>query len=215
MTDRKNMSIMELAYQILFEHERAMSFNEIFDMICHEKEINEEEKAEMISQVYTDFIASAKFIYVGDDEWDIKGRRAIDLWDKDGAYYDEYPDYEEELNLFEDENERELDEYTIEEDFEEEEEEDDNIYEDDFDEDDIEDDDSEYDEFEEDDEDYIEDEEVLVLYEDDEFDKKDADDEEEIEEEEVEEEIVYEDDEDFDDEEYNEYMDDYENMYED
>ena len=196
MTDRKNMSMMELALQILSEQEKSMTFIEIYDLICAEKGISEEEKAAMISQVYADFIASAKFIYVGDDEWDIKGRRAIELWDKDGAYYDEYPDYEEELSLFEEDQAD--DDYSIEDDEDEDEDDDESIYEDDFDEDDIEDDeDTAYDAFDEDDDDYVEDEEDLIIEEDDEL----FEDEEEEEE--------------FDDEEYNEYMDDYEQMYED
>lgn len=210
MTDRKNMSIMELAYQILSEHERAMTFIEIIDMICTEKGISEEERLNMMSQVYTDFISSAKFIYVGDDEWDIKGRRTIDLWDKDGAYYDEYPDYEEELNLFEDE--KDLDEYSIDNDveIEEDEDEEESIYEKDITEDDIEDDDDDdYDDFEDDSEDYIEDEEDLDLEDEDE-DLEDEEDKEKSD-------LLFDEDEEeeFDDEEYNEYMDDYEEMYED
>jgi|AntAceMinimDraft_18_1070375.scaffolds.fasta_scaffold00010_54 DNA-directed RNA polymerase subunit delta len=196
MTDRKNMSIMELAYQMLLEQKKAMTFVELFDAICVEKQINEEEKAGMISQVYTDFISSAKFIYVGDDEWDIKGRRTIDLWDKDGAYYDEYPDYEEELNTFEDE--KHGNEYSLGDGVHEKEE--DSVYEADVTEEDIKDEeDTSYDEFEENDEDYVEDEEDLKV-------------------EEVVKEKVPEDEEEsaeFDDEEYNEYMDDYEEMYED
>ena len=196
---------MELAHQILVDNDKAMTFIELFDIICKEKEISPEEKQEIISQVYADFITSAKFIYVGDDEWDIKGRQTIDLWDKDGAYYDEYPDYEEELSLYDEKD----DEYSIDDDFEEEdEEEDENVYEDDFDEDDIDDDEeSEYDAFVEDDDDYIEDEEDLNFKE----DLKDDEDYNDFEEEEEEEEEQ----EEFDDEEYNEYMDDYEQMYDD
>lgn len=218
MTNRKTMSIMELAYEILHEEQRAMTFIELYDKICAEKDISEEEKAERVSQIYADFITSAKFIYVGDDEWDIKGRRTIDLWDKDGAYYDEYPDYEEELSLYDED--KDMDEYSIEDFEEEDEEEEDNEYENDFDEDDIEDDESEYDDFDEDEEDYIEDEEDLMFDEDDE-DFEDEDEEEEEEEEPQPEEEddfdTYEEEEseDFDDEEYNEYMDDYEKMYDD
>jgi DNA-directed RNA polymerase subunit delta len=152
MTDRKNMSIMELANLILKENNKAMTFMEIYDRIVEEKEISEDEKMEMISQVYADFILSARFIYVGDDEWDIKGRRTIDLWDKDGAYYDEYPDYEEELSAYDDiddfEDEDEID-------VEEDEDEDDSIYEKDYDDDDIEDEEDDLDE--EDAEEFIED----------------------------------------------------------
>ena len=197
MTDRKTMSIMELAFQILMDHGKAMTFVELYETICAEKGISEEERANTASQVYTDFITSAKFIYVGDDEWDIKGRQTIDLWDKDGAYYDEYPDYEEELSQY-DENNKTADEYSIEPVAAESEEESESVYEDDFKEQDIEDEDvTEYDDFVEDDEDYIEEEADLVFV-------------EETEKEETEEEK-----EEFDDEEYNEYMDDYEQMYED
>ena len=196
MTDRKTMSIMELAFQILMDHGKAMTFVELYETICAEKCISEEERAKTASQVYTDFITSAKFIYVGDDEWDIKGRQTIDLWDKDGAYYDEYPDYEEELSQY-DENNKTADEYSIEPVAAESEEESESVYEDDFKEEDIEDDVTEYDAFVEDDEDYIEEEADLVFV-------------EETEKEETEEEK-----EEFDDEEYNEYMDDYEQMYED
>jgi DNA-directed RNA polymerase subunit delta len=208
MTDRKNMSIMELANLILKENNKAMTFMEIFDRIVEEKEISPEEKMEMISQVYADFILSAKFIYVGDDEWDIKGRQAIDLWDKDGAYYDEYPDYEEELSAYD-----EIDDFDEEEDEEEvdeeEDEEDDNIYEKDYDvediEDDIELDDELDDEFNED---FSDDDDESLF---DEFEEEDED--IDIEEEE-EEDFTYDiEEEDFDDEEYNEYMDDYEKMY--
>ncbi len=215
MTDRKLMSIMELANDILLKNNKSMTFADIYDAICEIKNISDEEKASMISQVYADFISSAKFIYVGDDEWDIKGRQAIELWDKDGAYYDEYPDFEEELSQFEDSDE----DFDFDEDYEDEDEEDedeeDNAYEHDFDIDDedeedldeeldedlddefmeefkedLDDEDAMYDDFEsEEDEDYIEDEEDLV------FEEESS--------------------EDFDDEEYNEYMDDYEKMYDD
>ena len=209
MTDRKQMSIMELAYDILAKNEKAMSFSDIYDTICEIKGMNEEEKAVLISQVYADFISSAKFIYVGDDEWDVKGRQAIELWDKDGAYYDEYPDFEEELSQFEDSDE--------EFDLDEEEEEEESSYESDF---DIDDEDEEDDELEEDIEEDIDNEFIKEFKED--FEKEDDmyDDFEEEEEEdyiEDEEDLVFEEEseEEFNDEEYNEYMDDYEKMYDD
>ncbi|MFA7561347.1 MAG: DNA-directed RNA polymerase subunit delta [Candidatus Izemoplasmatales bacterium] len=206
MTDRKNMSIMELAGLILKENNKAMTFMEIFDRIVEEKEIPEEEKMDLISQVYADFILSARFIYVGDDEWDIKGRQAIDLWDKDGAYYDEYPDYEDELSQYEsDEDEEDFDIDTDED--EDEDEEDEDVYEKDYDDEDLEDDvdDLEDDIDEEFDEDFSDDDEESLF---DEFEEED----EEFEEEDYTYEID-EDEDDFDDEEYNEYMDDYEKMY--
>ncbi len=193
MTDRKNMSMIELAYVILKENKKAMTFLDLFKKIAKEKDLSDEEKSDKISQVYADFVSSGSFIYIGEDEWDIKGRQAIDLWDKDGAYYDEYPDYEEELSLYEDET---LDE--------EDEEEEVSQYEKDYDESDVK------DELIEDFEDELteEEEELYSEFEEDEDFKDDEEEFEEFEE-------FEEDEEEFDDEEYNEYMDDYEEMYED
>jgi len=212
MTDRKNMSIMELANLILKENNKAMTFMEIYDRIAEEKEIPEDQKLEIISQVYADFILSAKFIYVGDDEWDIKGRQTIDLWDKDGAYYDEYPDYEDELLQYDDDEDIDVDEEEKEIEIDEEDE-DENIYEKDYTDEDIEDDLDDIEEDELDDEfaeDFSEDDDEESL-----FDEFEEEEEKLVEEEEDFTYEIDEDAEDFDDEEYNEYMDDYEKMYED
>ncbi len=179
MADWNQMSLMEAAEKTLMQNKQPMSFLELFQAICELKGISEEEKNEIISQVYADFIISAKFVYVGDDLWDLKSRQSIDLWDKDGAFYQEFPDFEEEevedeeveeeglLDIFEKDDE--------EEDEEEEDEEEEDIYEDDID----------YDDFDEDEEDFIEETDDAII----------------------------EEEEDFDDDKYNEYMDDYEKMY--
>jgi DNA-directed RNA polymerase subunit delta len=184
MADWNQLSLLEAAETILSSNKQPMSFVELYQAICEVKELSEEDKSELISQVYADFIVSAKFVYVGDDLWDLKSRQSIDLWDKDGAYYDEFPDYAEELAEDEDEEE-ELDEEDEDEEIDEDEEEEDKYEEDlDFDEE-LEEEDIDYDGFEDEEEDFIEDES----------------------------DIAPEDEEDFDDDKYNEYMDDYEKMY--
>jgi len=172
------MSLMEAAEKMLLQNKQPMSFLELFQAICDAKEVSVEIKNEIISQVYADFITSAKFVYVGDDLWDLKSRQSIDLWDKDGAFYQEFPDLEEEVEeeeLEEDELEEDEEDDDEEEDEDELEEEEEDIYEDDVD----------YDEFDEDEEDFVEDTDDVAL----------------------------EEEEDFDDDKYNEYMDDYEKMY--
>lgn len=166
MADWNQMSLMEAAEKTLSQNKAPMTFIELYSAICAEKEISEEMKNELISQVYADFILSAKFVYVGDDQWDLKSRQSIDLWDKDGAFYQEFQDFEEERETEEededyfDEEFDEDDEEEEEETEDEEEEEDEDIYEDDID----------YDDFEDDEEEFIEDEEDLELEEETEFD---------------------------------------------
>lgn len=163
MTDIKQLSLMEAAERILSQNKNPMTFLELFKSLSDSKEMTDEEKAAVISQFYADFIVSAKFIYMGDDLWDLKVRQSIDMWDKDGAYYQEFPDTEGEEEEVEAEDEDEAEEDEAEEELGEDEEEAEET--------------EEKNEFE------------LV--------EEDAPVEEET----------------FDDDKYNEYMDDYEDMY--
>jgi len=185
MTDWNQLSIIEVAENLLEKNKQPMSFIELFQAVSEVKSLSEEEQNDIIAQVYADFIISAKFVYVGDDLWDLKSRQSIDLWDKDGAYYDEFPDYKEELDDDEDEDldideDEDEDEVEEDEDLDEDEESDE---EEDLELDEFE-DDIDYDDIEDEEADFIEDETDIIPEEDD-----------------------------FDDEKYNEYMDDYEKMY--
>lgn len=184
MTDWNQMTLLEAAEKILLQSKQPLSFLELYNAICEVKELSDEEKNEKISQVYADFITSAKFVYVGDDLWDLKSRQSIDLWDKDGAFYQEFPDYEEEVEEVEEEEEEDVENDDDDEEDEEEEEEEEvvSVKAPDFDE--LE-DDVDYEDFDDAEDDFVEDEE----------------------------DITPEEGEDFDDEKYNEYMDDYEKMY--
>jgi DNA-directed RNA polymerase subunit delta len=191
MTDWNQLSILEAAETLLLENKQPMSFLELLQAISEVKKLTEEEKNDITSQVYADFIVSAKFVYVGDDLWDLKSRQSIDLWDKDGAYYDEFPDYkEDEPEEFDDDEEEDEEEETEEFDSEkDEDEEDEDEYEFEEEEDELEadefEDDIDYDDFDDVEDEYLEDETDLPV----------------------------EDETDFDDDKYNEYMDDYEKMY--
>jgi DNA-directed RNA polymerase subunit delta len=172
MTDLKQMSLIEAAEKILRTNGQPMSFYELFKDLCEVKEMTDEDRTKLISQFYADFIISAKFIYMGDDLWDLKSRQSIDLWDKDGAYYQEFPEYDEADEVVEDlddEDEADLDD-DLDEDLEEEEE--DSVVEKDFE----------------------------ATLDDEDFDDEDDD-------------VVPDEEEVFDDDKYNEYMDDYEDMY--
>lgn len=170
MTDIKQLSLIEAAEAILRQHKGPMTFLDLFKVMSEAKGFTEAQIADIISQFYADFIISAKFVYTGDDLWDLKSRQSIDLWDKDGAYYQEFPEYEEEVEFEEDE------------------------------EDDFEDEELDEDEEEEDEEELEPDFEAEL---DDDFEDDFVDEDEEA--------LVEEDD--FDDDKYNEYMDDYEDMY--
>ena len=194
MNDLKNLAMLDVAEALLKENNKPMSIDEIINKVVEIKGLDPEDY-DKLTQLYMDITQSAKFVYSGNDEWDLKERN-LELWDKDG-YAFVTPDEVEEAD--EEEDDLEFTEFVLEE-----KEEDEEIEED-----------------EEEDEDEDLDEELK---------KKKAEEEEELREEqayiEVELSIKSTDDDDVDDDidlefdeydedDYNEIMDDYEDMYDD
>lgn len=91
---KQGLSLVDIAELILKENKEPASVYDLYDKVCEEKQSTEEEKLENISQFYADITTSAKFVYVGDNTWDLKENQKIDLWEKDGSYYKEYNEIE-------------------------------------------------------------------------------------------------------------------------
>lgn len=185
MGNISQMSLLEVAIYLMEQKKARQSIRELIKEVLEIKGLDDSD-GELSTQLYIDITTSSKFVYMGDEEWDLKSRQSLDEYDKDGSAFnvkgavleDEDEDEEEELDdeLLEDDEELDDDEDEDEEDSEDEDE-----YEDE------EDEDSEYedDEYDEDD-DAIIDGELTERYSED----------------------------DFNEDKYNDLMDDYEDMYE-
>ncbi len=84
------LSLVDIAEIKLKEAKEPMNVYDLYDKICEEKDASEEEKNQYIAQFYADITTSAKFVYVGENTWDLKDNQKTDLWEKDGSYYKEY-----------------------------------------------------------------------------------------------------------------------------
>lgn len=101
MSNYATRSLIDIAEEILAQKKTQTNMYELFDIACEKKDIKETEKVNLIAQFYTDMISSAKFVYLGENEWDLKEHQEVTLWEKDGSYYKEYnkvdvPELEEE-----------------------------------------------------------------------------------------------------------------------
>ncbi len=90
MSDYANKSLIDIAEEVLFTKKAQANMYELFDIACEKKGIEETSKTDLIAQFYTDMISSAKFVYLGENEWDLKEHQEVSLWEKDGSYYKEY-----------------------------------------------------------------------------------------------------------------------------
>ncbi|MBN2604866.1 MAG: DNA-directed RNA polymerase subunit delta [Bacilli bacterium] len=90
MPNIKEQALIDAATRILKEKKEPLEFYELFNIVCGEKEYSDEMKLELVTQFYTDISISAKFVYTGDNMWDLKEHQKTELWEKDGSFYKEY-----------------------------------------------------------------------------------------------------------------------------
>lgn len=90
MQSIKEQSLIVSAIRVLGEKKEPIEFYTLFSMLCDEKGYTSNERAELITHFYADITTSAKFVYTGDNHWDLKEHQKAELWEKDGSYFKEY-----------------------------------------------------------------------------------------------------------------------------
>ena len=189
MENTEQMSLLEIAVKLI-EEKGPCKINDLIKEALALKGINGD-NTDAAVQLYVDMTASSKFVYMGDDEWDLKANQPLEAFDRDGSSFiskeEEYiPEPDEEEDIFVDDAEEAKDEDEDEEEDEKSDSYDDEESLDDEDEDDKKSDDGE-----------LESEDV-ERYSEDDYNEDD-----------------YSDDEEFNEDKYNDLMDDYEDMYDD
>ena len=79
--------MIEVAADVLKRKRKSQKFDDIYSEVSTTLGFSDEEKEQNIARFYTDLSLSATFIYTGENEWDLKDRRPIELWDKDASYF--------------------------------------------------------------------------------------------------------------------------------
>lgn len=75
-------SLLEIAIKLLRTKKKPKKLKEIIKETMQKKGYTMEEAKDMIPQFILDFQTSGFFVYLGDDEWDLKDRQSIDKLDK-------------------------------------------------------------------------------------------------------------------------------------
>ncbi len=91
---KEGLSLVDIAVIVLKEVKEQMKLNDLFDAVIKRKELKVEDRADLMSRFYTDLTISAKFVYTGDNMWDLKANQKIELWEKDGSFFKEYKEVE-------------------------------------------------------------------------------------------------------------------------
>ncbi len=89
----KTMAMLDIVEYLLKENSEPISIQDLITRVREIKNITADD-VDRLTQLYMDITQSAKFVYVGEDKWDLKERN-LEMWDKDG-YAFVTPDHDEE-----------------------------------------------------------------------------------------------------------------------
>ncbi len=106
MANYQNMPMINVALDILKNHAGKMNISDLMQQTLEAKGLEDKDN-KYKTQLYLDITTSSLFVYMGDEEWDLKDRQSLDMFDRDGAEFntaeDEVLEDEDILN-FEDED---------------------------------------------------------------------------------------------------------------
>lgn len=102
MANNESYKSMVSIVEDIIKEKGKQNLYSLMETVANIKGFSKEDE-DKLALLYLDMTLSSKFVYCGNDEWDIKDNN-LELWDKDGAYFAvNEPDYVEE----EDEDEEE------------------------------------------------------------------------------------------------------------
>lgn len=85
MKDVSNLAMIEVVDSFLENAKEPQSLQEIIKYVAGQKEFDPND-VNKITQLYQDMTTSGKYIYVGDNKWDLKERN-LEYWDKEGTAF--------------------------------------------------------------------------------------------------------------------------------
>ena len=101
------MSLIEIALKIMDGLDAPINIYTLIEETLAKKGIKDEDGS-ITAKLYTDITVSSKFVYMGDDLWDLKERQSLDQFDKDGSSFNSKDDYDNAEEEDDDLNESDL-----------------------------------------------------------------------------------------------------------
>lgn len=86
MENISQMSLIEVAIKLMESKSTPQNIYSLINEVLEMKGLDDE-TGELKAQLYTDITTSSKFVYMGEDNWDLKLRQSLDEFDKDGAAF--------------------------------------------------------------------------------------------------------------------------------
>lgn len=126
----EQMSMVEVAIELMKQKRTPQPILTLINEVLEMKGLDDP-NGNLATQLYLDITTSSDFVFCGEGKWDLKSRQSLDVYDRDGSYFNTGEEIEDE-----DEEDVNLDDYNIDDeeddhdDYEEDEEDEDDMYDD-------------------------------------------------------------------------------------
>ncbi len=97
MISKQEQSFLDIAESILKSKKEPVDLYELFDMVVEKQGEGSNDIVERLNAFYADITTSARFVYMGNNTWDLKRHQKIELWEKDGSFFNEYSEVEDDV----------------------------------------------------------------------------------------------------------------------
>ena len=101
------MSLIEIALEIMDEHKEPIDIYTLIEETLARKGVVDTDGT-YAAKLYTDITTSSKFVFMGENKWDLKSRQSLDQFDKDGSSFNSKEDYDNSEEEDDDLNESDL-----------------------------------------------------------------------------------------------------------
>lgn len=110
MTDYKNKSLVDVAYDILSNHQDPITFKELYEEVAKDVGLADDRKAALISNFFTNLSLDGRFVALKNNEWDLRTRQTFDKVHVDlNAIYEDIEEGDKDSSIsldYEDEDEK-------------------------------------------------------------------------------------------------------------
>ena len=104
----EQLSMLEVAIELLNQKKTPQLITSLIQEVLELKGLDDPNGV-LATQLYIDITTSSSFVFCGEGKWDLKTRQSLEVFDRDGSFFNTGEEYEDEDETIE------LDDYNIDE----------------------------------------------------------------------------------------------------
>ena len=101
----EQLSMLEVAVELLNQKKTPQLITTLIQEVLELKGLDDPNGV-LATQLYIDITTSSSFVFCGEGKWDLKSRQSLEMFDRDGSFFNTGEEYEEEEEIA-------LDDYNI------------------------------------------------------------------------------------------------------